>query len=91
MIRGSEDEGICLARVMKHLDNVVQFPKAEYIVFIVQTFEFPVFTLKIVKPTVIYHQFYLGTEYILCLLIDYSKKKRVLKNMKQALANFELY
>ena len=54
-------------------------------VFLVKTFEFSIYTPRIIKPTVVYFQLELGSEFVLGIVFDDSKKRGVLTNIVKAL------
>jgi len=60
------------------------------LIFIVQAFGFKLYTPDVIKTSTVYWQLHLRSEFILGILLDDSKKKRVLTNMLKALEEEEV-
>ena len=59
--------------------------KGHIFVFVVRTFGFSLHTPEIIKTSTVYWQLHIRGEFIMGVVFDNSKKKRVLNNMLKAL------
>ena len=86
VVKQSKNETVCTNKVAEAIRLHKGNTRAHIFVFIVKTFNFTLNTRTVVKPVVIYHQLHLGSEFIIGIMYDTTKKKRTIKGFVEAIA-----